>query len=380
MTRNSRPVHYFGKTGVSSVEFKKGLSILMTFKHFLIFSLLIFAAKQSVSQLPEPLVLDTVKPVRKPTLEDRFKAKAKEYESVKSYIDGLIFREQIHASSDKPPVYPTSAGIYSDGQFNSALGGYDQLLVLSRNLKDKKKESEALTAIGDHYAVQGDLDKSVQYYKEALQIKEQLRNKTNIAKASYRLASVLKFKRDYDEALFYYDLAARNASSTKHYSLLALTYSEIGRIKSAQHKFGEAELIFMRKTLPLYTRLGNRQGRISCFENLAKLYEQQKRYSEAKWFFIQANMLGRKIRDNGAIISSLINLAHVKNAIGDHELALRDYKEAEALASVNNDIPKLIEIKSNLGDLYHKLGNAAAAGKLIDEYMQLKETLFNTGN
>lgn len=361
-------------------EFKKGLSILMTFKHLLIFSVLLSAAKHTFPQLPEPLVLDTVKVLPKPTLEDRFRAKEKEQALVKNYIDRLIFHQQINNDADIPAVYPTSAGVYSNGQFNvDALSGYDQLLLLSRNLGDRKKESEALKAIGDYYAVQGDLEKSVEYYKNALQIKEQLRNKRDIAKTSYRLASILKFKGDMDDALFYYNSTVSNASAVKHYSLMASAYSEIGTIKSLQQKFGEAETIFMRKTLPLYTRLGNRQGRISSFENLANLYRQQKRYSEAKWFFIQANILGRKIKDDRAVISSLINLAKVKNAIGDHDLALRDYKEAETLASLNNDVPKLIEIKSSLGDLYHKLGNVIAAGKMIDEYTQLKDTLLNTG-
>jgi len=349
----------------------------MKYKYLLFFALFAATAnKQAFSQLPEPLILDTLPP--KPTLEDRLKAKSKDLEMVRKYVDNILFRGEI-ANTELPRTYPVSAGIYSDGQFNTqALSGYDQLLMLSRTTGNRKKEAEALNGFGDFYAIQGDLDKSVQYYKEALQVKETLKNATDLARTSFRLASVLKYKRDYQDALTYYEYTVRSAASNQP-ALQALAYVEIGKIKLSQNRYDEAEWWIMKKALPSYTRYGNKQGRIICFESLAQLYQKQKRYSEAKWYYIQANLLGRKINNEGAVISSLINLGHVKNALGHLDLALLDFKEAEKLASVKNDVPKLIEIKSDLGDLYHRLGDFKAADKLIEEYSELRDSLMNTG-
>lgn len=338
-----------------------------------LFAILTLAYRPACAQLPEPLVLDTVPPG--PTLEDRLKAKSKDLEAVRKYVDDLLFRSAIHNTD---PRHPAAAGV-SRASATADLAGYDALLLRSRTSGNRKLEAEALNGIGDHYALTGDLERSVQYYKEALQIRESLRNPADVARTSFRLAGILRFKKDFQEALNYYQYAGSMSAGGKQPALEALSYVEIGKIKLFQHRYEEAERFLMKKALPLYTRYGNKPGRIICFENLARLYQQQKRYSEAKWYYIQANLLGRKINNEGAVISSLISLGHVKNELGHLDLALQDLKEAERLASGSNDVPRLIEIKSDLGDLYHRMGDLRAADQLIGEYQELRDTLMNAG-
>ncbi len=363
---------------VNGLSLKRILSYICMKYHYLfgIFAILAMAELPVYAQLPEPLFLDTLPP--KPTLEDRLKAKSKDLETVRKYVDELLFRNAIHNTED-PRTYPVPAGAFNPSPSGAqALYGYDQQLLVSRNTGDRKKEAEALNGFGDYYALVGDLDKSVQYYKEALQIRESLRNRSDLARTSFRLAGILTFKQDLQEALAYYQYAGDLAGGGKQPALEALSYVEIGKIKLSQHRYEEAERFLMKKALPLYTRYGNKTGRIICFENLARLYEQQKRYSEAKWYYIQANLLGRKINNEGAVISSLISLGHVKNELGHLDLALQDLKEAEKLASGSHDVPRLIEIKSDLGDLYHRMGDLSSADQLIGEYHALRDTLMNT--
>ncbi|HEY0667437.1 MAG TPA: tetratricopeptide repeat protein, partial [Sphingobacteriaceae bacterium] len=205
-----------------------------------------------------------------------------------------------------------------------------------------------------------------------LMIKEELNDKAEIIKMNYRLGEISKYKGKYDEAVNFYEKAIKTASITKSTAIIPQAYLEIALIRTIQVKNGEAEYLVLKKALPLFTRQGNRQGRINSFQALADVYHQQNRYSEAKWFYIQANTLARKANDKNNIISSLINLAKIKYAIGHYPLALKDYKEAELLASKNKNIGKLVEVKSGLGDLYYKMGNLIAAGKEIDEYTKLK--------
>ncbi|WDF55513.1 hypothetical protein [Mucilaginibacter sp. KACC 22063] len=69
------------------------------------------------------------------------------------------------------------------------------------------------------------------------------------------------------------------------------------------------------------------------FSNLAQLYLQQNRYSEAKWFFLQSNNISRQQNNDKLTIANLVWLAGIKSEIGDFKLAQQDLTEARQMAS-----------------------------------------------
>ena len=178
-----------------------------------------------------------------------------------------------------------------------------------------------------------------------------------------------------------YDLAIKFAGyniaanlSQKKTAAAAWTSLDIAIMKFQQGKYKQSEYYILRKAFPLFQRTGNKWGRMRCFQNLADLYFHQKRYSEAKWFYIQSQITAGKLSDNQGIITSLTGLGRVKNALGQFGDALQDYKRAEQLALRNNILVKLVEINSDLGDMYVQAGNYPAAGAALDQYSMFRET------
>lgn len=72
------------------------------------------------------------------------------------------------------------------------------------------------------------------------------------------------------------------------------------------------------------------------FNELAKIYVQLNKLSEAKWFFLQSNNLSRQQNNDRLTIANLIELATVKSTIGDFALAQQDLDEARDLAQAHN--------------------------------------------
>ena len=70
------------------------------------------------------------------------------------------------------------------------------------------------------------------------------------------------------------------------------------------------------------------------FSELAKLYIQQNRYSEAKWYLLQSNIISRQQNDDKHTIANLIDLATIKSDLGDYTQAQQDLTEAHDIASV----------------------------------------------
>lgn len=72
------------------------------------------------------------------------------------------------------------------------------------------------------------------------------------------------------------------------------------------------------------------------FSDLAKLYIQQKRLSEAKWYLLQSTTLSRRQNDDRHTIANLLDLALVKADMGDITLAQQDLAEACDIATAHN--------------------------------------------
>jgi len=68
------------------------------------------------------------------------------------------------------------------------------------------------------------------------------------------------------------------------------------------------------------------------FSDLAALYLQQNRFSEAKWYLLQSNTIAKQAGNARHVLDNLYILADIKNAIGEQPLALTDLQEAHDLA------------------------------------------------
>jgi hypothetical protein len=81
------------------------------------------------------------------------------------------------------------------------------------------------------------------------------------------------------------------------------------------------------------------------FSDLAHLYIQQNRFSEAKWYLLQSNVISRQENDDKHTIANLIDLALVKANTSDYVQAQQDLGEAHDIANLKGMQNIMIEIE-----------------------------------
>lgn len=113
---------------------------------------------------------------------------------------------------------------------------------------------------------------------------------------------------------------------------LVIFYNHLASKSIRKGSLKEAEETLLKRSIPLSIRYGTPRTNYTCFMALAKCYADQKKYTQAKWYFIQSNLAARKARYPKGEVLSLIHLADVKKTIGDHRLALEDLKQAQKIA------------------------------------------------
>ena len=81
------------------------------------------------------------------------------------------------------------------------------------------------------------------------------------------------------------------------------------------------------------------------FSDLAQLYVQQGRFSEAKWYYLQSSNISRQQNNDKLTIANLVQLAGIKASIGDFMLAQDDLMEARDMASSHGWLIDLIAVE-----------------------------------
>jgi len=70
------------------------------------------------------------------------------------------------------------------------------------------------------------------------------------------------------------------------------------------------------------------------FSDLAHLFAQQHRFSEAIWYLLQSTNISKQENDDKHTITNLIDLATIKVTMGEYALAQQDLDEAHDLATL----------------------------------------------
>ena len=125
----------------------------------------------------------------------------------------------------------------------------------------------------------------------------------------------------------------------------------------SEYSFQAAENIVMR-TAQHNMRFRVYNDASYNFTELAKLYIQQNRYSEAKWYLLQSNIISRQQNDDKHTIANLMDLATIKSELGDYAQAQQDLTEAREMAGFRGYRDDVVAIEKKMAYIKLNKNNA----------------------
>ncbi|MBN1487994.1 MAG: tetratricopeptide repeat protein, partial [Anaerolineae bacterium] len=271
---------------------------------------------------------------------------------------------------------------------------YERSVELAHQVADIHPNFERLmlTQLGESYSRQGQWDKALEYYKQALEIAQQLKNQPAVAWILNSISDIYRHNGDVDEAYVYCLRGLhirREQQSEREIAASSLTLGDIYRDANqpvkALRTYEQAEAIYQRLvdaqglgtdqlTLArilqeqgyVYWRLLSDEEKANVFFSRAReIYE---RFGNEYGLTYSYALFGRTSRTNGVKADKMGNL----------DEAVKLYKESEAhylkalnLAEKVQDWYQVAEISTSLAVVYHLLGDL----EKIEQYQQQVEDI-----
>ena len=132
--------------------------------------------------------------------------------------------------------------------------------------------------------------------------------------------------------------------------------SNLAKLYQRQSKYSEAKELF-EKALAINVEIGNRKGEASAYGNLGTVFQSVGEYTKAEDYLEKALNIIKVIGDRSQEATCYINLGVLFNVLGEHYKA-KDY------------IEKALLIKKEIGD---KTGEASCYGNLGNVFLSLGE-------
>ena len=206
------------------------------------------------------------------------------------------------------------------GQFDIALAHLNASFKLFQNLKFNGGTPYAFDELGELYRRKKELDQSQKYLFDALNEARKQKIRVLIPRIQSHLAKLYLDRKDFDKSLLYYDSVIAQQTNINNKFGLAECDLGKGMVMSRSGNFEEA-LKFYFKSLSASKALNARNLAVSCYQELASLYEVRKDFEKSLFYLKQHDTLRDSIFSEASMEKLSQNLVRFETVNKDAEIA-----------------------------------------------------------
>jgi CHAT domain-containing protein len=254
-----------------------------------------------------------------------------------------------------------------------AIEKLQETLPLSRSIRDRYGESEALANMGAAYLVLADYQKAIEMFTLALAIWQATGDRQGQAVAYVSIASAQNGLGEWEKVIETLKKALLINQAQGDRTMEAITLSSIS---SFYFRVGDTEkaLEYANLSLPIRREVGDRGGEVSTLSIIGSSYRASGDLRKAIEVYEQALAL-RPLADRRAEATLLGNLGSAYAAMGDTQAALDYLKQALPLSREAGDRRLEAGALRGFGEVYHSLGQTAKALDHFNESLPIARAL-----
>jgi CHAT domain-containing protein len=256
---------------------------------------------------------------------------------------------------------------------NQSIERLQETLPLSRSIRDRYGESEALANMGAAYFVLADYQKTIEMFTLALAIWQETGDRQGQAVAYVSIANAQNGLGEWEKVIESLKKALLINQAQGDRLMEAITLNSISQF---YFRLGETEkaLEYANLALPIRREVGDRGGEANTLSLIGSIYKASGDFRKAKEFYEQALTL-RPLADRRAEANLLSSLGTAYAAMGDTQAALACLKQALPLSREAGDRRLEAAALRGFGEVYHLLGQTSKALDHFNESLPMARAI-----
>lgn len=215
-------------------------------------------------------------------------------------------------------------------------------------------------------------DQAIAYFENAIQIAAKANNKQDKTILNQNLAVVLLYAGKFEKAERAAQENLKSAVLSKNYHDQANAWMQIALAKGGMKNYDGAEQDIIRKAIPLYNKSKAYEGKIVAWQQLAQVYFDQNKFTEAQWFLLQAQQLAESKKFTNELAAIEYVLASSKLLDNNIKIAKKEFLSALLMAREKKDIHLELAVLDKLGEVYIRLKDYKEAENTYQDFTKLK--------
>jgi predicted ATPase/DNA-binding CsgD family transcriptional regulator len=203
--------------------------------------------------------------------------------------------------------------------------------------------------------IRGDYTAAMRYGEQARQTSETYNHNNNRQLAYHLLAESAIGLGDYQIAEQYAQQSYALLTEAGNRWFMAYTYNQLGTVARALHDYQTAQQYFEASYI-IREEFNDPEGMALALNHLGDIALQQQAYGEANSFFHQSLAIYNEINDRGGIARALNGAAVAAMAVGDHQTARDQLRQALEIAVEIRFVSFTLSIVMSIGELLARVG------------------------
>ncbi len=243
------------------------------------------------------------------------------------YLQGLL-EESTETSEEVLEQLNDLCGLYFYLSDYQALIEYaQQMLVLAKELENKKRMSQAHSNLGLAYSGLNDYEQAQEHQQQTVQLAQEIDNKGLWAQTLSSLATTEQVLGDYEAALEHYQQALAVHQQVGNHQWEAGTLCYMADLYQQQGEYSQA-LQALKQALPIAQQIQDRNEEAICLRLLGDVHQAQGEYEQALVLYQQALHINKELGGRQGEAVNLSCIGNIHQAQGKYEQALALYQQA----------------------------------------------------
>jgi tetratricopeptide (TPR) repeat protein/DNA-binding MarR family transcriptional regulator len=260
------------------------------------------------------------------------------------------------------------------GDWDTALGYYNQALVLCEKMNKPEVEATARRKIGHIRRKRSELDDAIVSYNKSLKISNKIKDILGTADSYRGLGAVYGIKGEFDKAIEHLERSLSDSKKVENFQVMGRTYIDLGTVFTNKGELDRA-VEFHEKALQVLEQTGDIYERARVLTNLGIVYTDKGDLEKALKYFEECIKISDMAGDIRQMGYGLISASEVYIKNENFELAKEYLDESLEIFEKVGEKFKISTVYNNYGTIAKLEKDWDKASEYYNKSIKILESL-----